>query len=461
MTALIPPVFLQGVLGCPFHWFGIDDMLALWLGFDLEVPVFESPLMSPVELRLAMCVLLSTAVGLVGVIVWTVLAELTVSISQTPSVGYIRAWLWFYVRWSLSLHMIVYASAKFPVPTQMPRPTNAMLLSPIGESLPAALIWGTFGFAQMYQQLGGLAELMGALLLLSPRLHTLGALIIFVVMSQVFVLNLQFSIGVTASSAVCVVSAAGLLVADFPRQVSFYILGSSVPPQVTYEPLNKRPGCCSTLKFTLACFIPLTIFATNYLNESQVFAAGPATGIFHVHNLWGYSVDGRDEWCPSRITRIAIDAFLPCETLRKFPSIAVVLPESGQKECHVGAWSIQRADGEISQYNSIFVGDKPGPNSSSGQFLLHEGPAQSMWDVVYGATIEPGLWASVQFTSSWDGDGGWAAFTCELENAQNVTRSHAAQYLKVNASRYVPPLAQNMDRVSLMPLNDRGRFLFF
>jgi len=249
-----------------------------------------------------------------------------------------------------------------------------------------------------------------------------------------------------------------LLVADFPRQVSFYILGSSVLPQVTYEPLNKRPRCFATLKYTLACLIALTIMAASYLNKPQAFAAGPATGIFHVHELWGYSVDGKDEWSPSRITRIAVDAFLPCETVsRKLPTIAMVLPESGQKECHVGAWSIQRANGEISQHNSIFVGDTPGPNSSSGQFLLHEGPAQSFWNVVYGAAIEPGLWASVQFT--WDGD--WAVFTCELQNAQNVTRSRTAQYLKVNASRYVPPLAQNMDRVSLMPLNDRGRFLLF
>merc|ERR1711879_586887 len=120
--------------------------------------------------------------------------------------------------------------------------------------------------------------------------------------------------------------------------------------------------------------------------------------------------------------------------------ITAVLPERGPNECSFGLWSIQRVSGAVLQYNSIFLGDTSGPGSSSGYFLLYEGPARSFLQIIYGASVNQDLWASVRF----DARGEQRTFTFEGGSAKNVTGSNTSHQLDIKAYSFTPPLAQNI-----------------
>src|SRR5262249_27932065 len=105
-----------------------------------------------------------------------------------------------YVRYYLATIMLVYGLDKMLL-LQFGEPGPARLMVTYGESSPFGLLWTSMGAAKPYQFFAGLAETVGALLLLWPRTVLLGALLSAGALLNVVMLNMSYDVPVKLASS--------------------------------------------------------------------------------------------------------------------------------------------------------------------------------------------------------------------------------------------------------------------
>src|SRR4051812_43069421 len=92
------------------------------------------------------------------------------------------------------------------------------------ELSPMRVAWSFFGYSRGYQIFLGWGEVIPAALLLFRRTTLLGALIMFVVMLNVFLVNIFFDVCVKLNSGIYTVLAKYLLLQEFNRLWNFFIV---------------------------------------------------------------------------------------------------------------------------------------------------------------------------------------------------------------------------------------------
>jgi uncharacterized membrane protein YphA (DoxX/SURF4 family) len=150
----------------------------------------------------------------------------------------LHQWLRFLVRLLLVLAMSLYGWDKVFL-SQMPAPSLSTLLEPFGQASPFNLLWTFMGASRTYEVFAGLAEVFVAVLLILPRLTTLGALISVGVLSNVFMLNMSYDVPVKIVSFHLLLLAVFLVVPDIQRLARFFLLNRPVGPAV-HPPLSRR-----------------------------------------------------------------------------------------------------------------------------------------------------------------------------------------------------------------------------
>jgi hypothetical protein len=136
----------------------------------------------------------------------------------------LREILTHYLRYALGAAMLMYGLIKILL-LQMPIEMNALsLATPIGEYDPMSLLWMFMGYAPLYQLFAGLSEFAAGVLLLFRRTMTLGALIAVGVMTNVFMLNLNYDVTVKINSFHLLAVSVVLLIPDMRRLVDVFLL---------------------------------------------------------------------------------------------------------------------------------------------------------------------------------------------------------------------------------------------
>ena len=102
-------------------------------------------------------------------------------------------WLRVFVRMMLAVAMISYGANKL-FRMQFPEPPLYRFVDYYGNSSPMGLLWTFMGMSRAYSLFTGVAEMLGGLLLVVPRFTTLGALVTFAVMSNVWMLNFCYDV---------------------------------------------------------------------------------------------------------------------------------------------------------------------------------------------------------------------------------------------------------------------------
>ncbi len=99
------------------------------------------------------------------------------------------------LRYYLAMMMLVYGLAKVFVgqfaPISLARADQS-----IGEMSPMGMLWTFMGSSRPYTMFGGIAEVLGGVLLLVRRTSVIGALVVIVVMANVVVLNFTYDVPV-------------------------------------------------------------------------------------------------------------------------------------------------------------------------------------------------------------------------------------------------------------------------
>lgn len=136
-------------------------------------------------------------------------------------------WLRVMVRYYLFYTMLQYGFFKV-IQLQFPFPSQGELLQPLGDSSPMGLAWNFMGYSKGYNFFAGFLEVLGGFLLCFRRTATLGALIVFGVMSNVVAMNFCFDIPVKLYSMHLVAMALYVLWPDVIRLIDFLILNEPV-----------------------------------------------------------------------------------------------------------------------------------------------------------------------------------------------------------------------------------------
>lgn len=206
----------------------------------------------------------------------------------------LHKWFQLFVRFALAEAMFSYGFGKV-FRYQMPDTPLKMLVLPFGEFNKHAVLWNSIGAAPAYEIFAGCAEVLGGLLLILPATTTLGALVCFADLTQVFTLNLAYDINVKLFSFYLLLLSLFLLAPDIPRFVSFFF--TNRPTVLTTQPTLFRTARACRTALVLQVFLGVYQMGVNIYNWGYVgrmwdrsWRSAPLYGIWDVQQM---AIDGK------------------------------------------------------------------------------------------------------------------------------------------------------------------------
>lgn len=234
---------------------------------------------------LAFCLLVIAAVI---TLVWSILDR------RRPNYATFHNWFRLALRFALASEMFLYGLAK-AIPLQMPFPLLTRLLEPYGNFSPMAVLWSSIGASPSYEIFAGCAEMLGGILLLTPRTTTLGALVCLADMIQVFMLNMTYDVPVKLFSFHLILFSLFLLAPDARRLFNFFFTHGAVAParqtQLFHSVRANRIAVLLQVVFGLY-LIGLGIYSG--IDGWHRYGGGrPKSPLYGIWNVEQMSVDGQ------------------------------------------------------------------------------------------------------------------------------------------------------------------------
>lgn len=170
-------------------------------------------------------------VSVLATVIWSLLDR------RRPNYQWLYKWFIVFLRLALAAAMIPYGAAKI-FPSQFPEPALSKLLQPYGDSSPTDLFWTFMGASRTYSAFGGATEVLAGILLVVPRLATLGALVATAVMTNVLMLNVGYDVAVKLGCIHLILMAIIILLPDAFRLVDLFFLNRTTrlaPPRPLFQ----------------------------------------------------------------------------------------------------------------------------------------------------------------------------------------------------------------------------------
>ena len=203
-------------------------------------------------------------------------------------------WFRLFVRLALASQMLYYGMVKV-IPTQFPAPSLITLVEPVGALSVTGLLWTSIGGSQWYQIFTGCAELLAGFLLLVPRTALLGALVCLADMTQVFVLNLTYDIGLKQFAFHLILMTMFLLAPDLERLANLFFRDCAVSAPT--EPALWRTHRADRLALSAQILFGIYLLGMfTYISQSRWYAEGggsPRSPLYGIWNVEQLSVDGQ------------------------------------------------------------------------------------------------------------------------------------------------------------------------
>jgi hypothetical protein len=230
-------------------------------------------------------------VAILGTITWSVVDR------HRKDYSTLHKWFRLFVRFALAASMFEYGMTKV-IPVQFARPTLNTLLTPVGDLSLSNLLWTSIGSAPVYEVLTGCAEMLGGILLLAPRTTTLGTLICLADLTQVFVLNMAYDIGVKQISFHLIVLALFLLAPEFQRLIDFFFFPDRSAKPSTQLQLFATPrlnGYALIMQLALGLYLIAMQTAANWTFWHAAGDKSPRSPLYGIWNVDQLSIDGQTQ----------------------------------------------------------------------------------------------------------------------------------------------------------------------
>jgi hypothetical protein len=205
--------------------------------------------------------------------------------------NYTKAFAWFqvYLRYWLGAVLLVYGFDKV-VPNQFEPMNPVRLTEYFGEASPGGFAWSFLGFSVPYVVFCGLGETVAGLLLFWRRTATLGAFIGAAVMSNVFMLNMNYDIPVKQYSGHLLLMLCFLVACDHERLIDVFLRNGTAAPRPA-TPLFKSAGLARAGAAVAIAFVAWTVYSDLHRELGLLRTFGrlrpqpPVYGIFEVEQV--------------------------------------------------------------------------------------------------------------------------------------------------------------------------------
>lgn len=246
-----------------------------------------------------MLILFLFTLAAIATVVWSVLDR------NRPDYARLHQWLRVEVRLALAGAMIIYGVDKV-FPLQFGTMGLDRLASPVGNFTPEGMLWVFMASSTGYTIFGGLGEVLGATLLIVPRLANLGAIVIIGVMSNVFALNVFYDVPVKIYAFHYLIMAIFLIIPSLSRLADVLVWNRAVRP--AYLPqlfhsrmLNRAAVAVQVLLGGAFLLISLQAARVTYTKREKAFAVkSPLYGIWTVNDFVAAgdppSLSGENRW---------------------------------------------------------------------------------------------------------------------------------------------------------------------
>jgi len=144
-----------------------------------------------------------------------------------------------FLRFSLAIVLFSYGFDKV-FPLQFHALTPSRISQPVGNLDMFNMLWIFMASSKPYTIFSGVMEVLAGLLLLTPRLEMLGALFALPVLTNVFLLNMDYGVPVKIVSSHLLLVALFLAAPALPRIVRLLVLRQAVPPIVPPQLSSRR-----------------------------------------------------------------------------------------------------------------------------------------------------------------------------------------------------------------------------
>ena len=217
--------------------------------------------------------------------------------------NYVALHKWFRVlmRFALAAQMIYFGMVKV-IPTQFPAPSLVTLVAPVGNLSLQGFLWTSIGASQPYQIFTGVVEVLGGLLLLTPRTTLVGAMICLASMIQVFVLNMTYDVGVKLLSFELILLSLFLLAPDSRRLANLFIFnrpaGASTEPELFRTRRANRIALAVQIAFGLYLLVLYTDIGRTFW-YAEGGGGSPRSPLYGIWNVEEMTIDG--ELRPTRL----------------------------------------------------------------------------------------------------------------------------------------------------------------
>lgn len=223
----------------------------------------------------------------IGTVVWSALDK--------TRRNYYKVWRWFVLLtvYYLVFFMLLYGFIKV-FWLQMPELRLDRLLKTYGHSSPMGLLWTFMGGSKTYSMYAGLSEVIAGTLLIFRRTRTLGGLVTFGVMFNVFILNMAYDVPVKLFSAQLMLM--GLYIAMIDRKAIMGLLLFQKSEQVTpWPPFFKTPIKNRILLGIQVLFIGHMFYdqITASMNRREQYGENrPKSALFGIYDVEHYIKNG-------------------------------------------------------------------------------------------------------------------------------------------------------------------------
>ena len=265
--------------------------LIKWLTYQIQsIPVWFAKTFMDIEITVFPGGSGDTTYNYVEVLVFFILAILGCIIwsaidRKRQNYNRLLSFFRIYVSYYVGAYMLSYGLSKIFY-LQFSEPSFLELFRTYGESSPMGIAWTFMGASKAYTMFSGFAEVLGGLLLFHRRTRTFGALVIFSVMLNVFVMNMSYDIPVKLFSFHLMIKALFIALLDYKRILNLFILRKPKTFVNELKPLfnNRKYGIAATvLKYAFIIYVFYSYTSSNMEYWQQRYKA-PEPYFYGVHD---------------------------------------------------------------------------------------------------------------------------------------------------------------------------------
>ncbi len=229
-------------------------------------------------------------------LIFAILATFIWSLLDRRRENYATLYKWFrvFLRFALVSQMFAYGLAK-AVPLQMPFPYLTKLLEPYGNFSPMGVLWSSVGASPGYEIFAGCAEMLAGILLIFPRMTTLGALACLIDSAYIFTLNMTYDVPVKLFAFHMILMSLFLLAPEFPRLADFFLSNRATAPSTQAALFRTRRA--NRIALAVQIVIGMWLVGINVYGSWSgwhTYGGGrPKSALYGIWNVEQLSIDGQ------------------------------------------------------------------------------------------------------------------------------------------------------------------------